>query len=354
MLKNVQEIMSGGVTHAAIWLWDEELSEAEVAAIHARIQSDPKYRDDLDGLLSVFAAMEELAEERAVEEIARDYRHLLRDRRRKRRFAFGMAASMLLAIGTSLAVFSPWRGPEDSHLHKYFTRIGEQQTIELTDGSVVTLNTGSQLVVDYGGPDRRILLAGGEAYFAVAEDSKRLFTVDLGARAVTALGTTFNVRKDPERYQVAVLEGAVTIHEAQSDVSRSPLPVSADGRTVVLTKPGPRRVEAGWVAEFEVSRDELTAFQPESLDRYHAWRSGLLSFYDESLRQVVQELNRYSRRKILIEDSAIMEWPVYTAIRVTEIDGALRALERALPIAITWHYDRIVITASRENEQRNQ
>ena len=353
MLKNVQEIMSGDVTHAAVWLWYEELSEAEAAAIHARVQSDPNYREDLDGLLSVFAAMEGLADERAVEAIARDYRHLLRDCRTKRRFALGMAAGVLLAIGTSLAVLSPWRGPDDSHLQEYFTRIGEQQTIELTDGSVVTLNTGSQLVVDYGGPVRRILLEGGEAFFEVAADPERSFTVDLGTHAVTALGTTFNVRKDPERYQVAVLEGAVAIHEATADVSRSAPAVSADGQAVVLAKPGPRRVEASWVAEFDVSRDELTAFQPESMDRYRNWRSGLLSFYDEPLRQVVQELNRYSRRKILIEDTAIMECPVYTAIRVTEIDAALRALEHALPIAITWHYDRIVITASGEYEQHN-
>ena len=351
MLKNLHEILRGDATYAMVYLLSDALSEAEAAAINNRVLRDPEYRDDLDGLLADFDAMGGLDDDAAVEAIARDYRQLLRDRRTKRRLALGMAAGILVALGAVLTVYAPWTN--DRHVETYFTRIGEQQTIALADGSVVTLNTGGQLVVDYGGRPRRILLGRGEAYFEVAADPERPFMVDLGTHTVTALGTTFNVRKDPERYQVAVLEGAVAIHEATAEVSRSPPSVSADGQPVILARSGPRRVEAGWVAEVEVSRDELTAFQPESLDRYHDWRSGLLIFYDESLRKVVQELNRYSRRTILIEDTAILEWPVYTAIRVAEIDGALRALERALPIAITWHYDRIVITASRETEQHN-
>ena len=57
-------------------------------------------------------------------------------RRRQQRLALGMAAGFLVAIAAALAVFLP--GPQDSHLEKYFTRIGEQQKIELADGSVVT------------------------------------------------------------------------------------------------------------------------------------------------------------------------------------------------------------------------
>ena len=339
MLKNVQEIMSGDVTHAAVWLWFEELSEAEASAIHTRVQSDPKYREDLDGLLAVFASMEALADERRVEAIARDYRHLLRERRMKRRFALGMAAGLLLAIGASLAVFLP--GPDDRALPMYFTRIGEQQTIELADGSAVTLNTGSQLVVDYSESARRLLLQRGEAFFEVVDDPQRPFTVDLGLRSVTAMGTVFNVRKDPQHYQVAVIEGAVAVHE-----------VTADGRAAVPAAPGPRRVEAGWVAEFDVGRNKLTAFRPESMDRYRNWRSGLLTFFHEPLSQVVEELNRYSRTKIRIEEASVMELSVVTVIRVTDIDAALRGLERLLPIQVTRHYDRIVITAKNTDESR--
>ena len=347
MLKNLQEIMGGDVTHALVRLWSDELSETEAMAIHTRVQRDPKYREELDSLHAAFASIKALAGDRPVEAIVRDHRRLLQKRRGKRRFALGMAAGVVLALGAVVVVFSP--DSDDRALPMYFSRIGEQQTIELGDGSVITLNTASQLVVDYSGAARRVLLERGEAYFEVAEDHARPFTVDLGTHAVTALGTAFNVRKAPERYQVAVIEGAVAVHAVTADVSASPPPVSADGQAVVLATPGPRRVEAGWVAEFDVSGNELTAFQPESMDRYQDWRSGMLTFDREQLYQVIQELNRYSRKKILIEDASIRELTVYTTVSVNEIDAALKGLEKLLAIKVRWHYDRIVITGSAAN-----
>lgn len=341
MLKNLQEIMGGDVTHAAVRLWSDELSGAEAAAIHERAQGDPQYREELEGLLTALDSIEPLGIDRAIEAISREYPHLLRERRSKRQVVLGIAAGIVFALGTSLAVYSPWRAADDSHLKKYVTRIGEQQTIELDDGSVVTLNTGGQVVVDFSAAARRILLERGEAYFEVAEDASRPFTVDLGFHAVTAVGTAFNVRKDPERYEVAVIEGAVAFHVVTDEPSALSPPDSVAG-------PGPRKVTAGWVVEFDVKHDELTAFRPASMDRYSDWRTGLLSFSRESLSQVVQELNRYSRRKILIEDASVLDLRVLTVIRVTEIDAALHGLEQALPIKVTRHYDRIVITASAE------
>ena len=346
MLKNLQEIMSGEVEDALLHLWSDQLSEAEAAAIQNRVRNEPKYREEFHGSLAILALMEALEDDTEIQAIVPKIRRLMEKRRSRRNVALGMAAGMLVAIGAGLTYFSPWSGPDDSHLQKYFTRIGGQQTIELDDGSVVTLNTASQLVVDYSGQVRRILLERGEAYFEVAKDSDRPFTVDLGLRSVTAVGTAFNVRKRPERYQVAVIEGAITFHETMADMAASAPRVSADGHAVLLSTLGQRRVEAGWVAEFDVSRNQLTAFRPESMDRYQNWRSGLLGFASEPLYLVVQELNRYSRKKILIEDTSIMELQVYTVIRVSAIDSAVKGLELVLPIKVTQHYDRIVITAS--------
>lgn len=327
MLKSLQEIMNGGAEHALHRLWSDQLSEPEAAAIQARAAADPKYQDELDGLLAVFDSIEGLEGDRAVEEVTRDYQRLLHKRRSKVRVALGMAAVTLVAVSATLTVFSISRAPDDGHLQKHFTRIGEQQTIQLDDGSVVTLNTAGQLVVDYSGPTRRILLERGEAYFEVAEDPDRPFTVDLGLRSVTVVGTEFNVRKDPQHYQVAVVEGAVSIGEF------------ADGAAQ-------HRLEAGWVAEVDVQRNELNAFRPESMDRYAGWRNGMVSFSREPLYQVVQELNRYTRKKILIEDTTVMDLSVYVIVNIHEIDAALDGLEGLLPIEVTRHYDRVVITGS--------
>ena len=349
VLKNLQEIMGGDVTHALVRLWSDELSEAEAIAIHSRVQGDPHYQEELEGLFAAFDSIGALEDNRAIEEIAGDYRRLLQKRRSRRSVALGMAAGMLLAIGAALTYFSPWGSRDDSHLQKYFTHVGEQQTIELDDGSVITLNTGGQLVVDYSGQVRRVLLERGEAYFEVAEDPDRAFTVDMGVRAVTVVGTEFNIRKNPHRYQITVIEGAVALHESADEVSFSHPPVSVDGQPVVISAPEQRRVEEGWVAEFNVSRNRLRAFRPESMDQYSDWRSGVIEFSREPLYRVVRELNRYSRKRILIEDASVMELNVYSVVRIRDIDAALSSLEQVLPVEVTRHYDRIVITAAAGN-----
>ena len=346
MLETLNKIMSGGAEHSLLQLWSGQLSEAEAAAIRARAKDDPKFREEYLGSLEILAAMEELETTSEIRAIAEESRHIIELRRSKRRAALGIAAGVVLAVGAALLYIAPWSGPDNSHLERHFTRIGEQKTIDLDDGSVVTLNTATQLVVDYSEQDRKILLERGEALFEVAEDRDRPFTVELGVRSVTALGTVFNIRKHPERYHVAVLEGAVYLHPLTEEASPSAPPVSTEDELIVIEAPTQRRLDEGWVADFEVSGNRMIAFQPESMERYQAWRTGMLRFYREPLYQVVQELNRYTRKKILIEDAAVMELSVYAAVSVKELDSALNALEQLLPIKVTKHYDRIVITGS--------
>lgn len=348
MLKILQAIMSGGAEHALHRLWSNQLTEAEAAAIHVRARKDPGYREELDRSLGFLAGVEALADDGEIRTIATDYRRVLRERKSKQRLALGIAAGVLVAFGAALVNFplQPARAPDGRLMQKHATGVGEQRAIELDDGSVVTLNTNAQLLVDYGDESRRILLERGEAYFEAARDSERPFTVDLGFGSVTALGTAFNIRKHRERFQVAVIEGTVALHESAGEIPASPAPLPASGQAVVIAAPSERLLEEGWVAEFDLSRDQLTAFRPESMERYGGWRGGMLGFYQEPLNQVVQELNRYSRKKILIEDASVMELSVSMAVSIQEIDSAIKSLELVLPVEVSRHYDRIVIGAS--------
>ena len=349
MVNNLKDVIDGDVEDALLRLWSDELSEAEAAAIRTRVRNDPKYREDFHGLLAILASMEALAGDRAIQVIVPDIRQLIQKRRSRVSAGLGMAAGMLVTIGAALTFLAPWGEPDYSHLETHHTRIGEQRTIQLDDGSVVTLNTAGRLAVDYNDWTRRVGLERGEVYFEVAEDAERPFTVDLGARSVTAVGTAFNIRKTPDRYQLAVIEGTVTFHHAADQLASSQPPVSVDGRPVVISSPGQRSVEKGWVAEYQLSRDRLTAFRPESMEPYHQWRSGTLSFRAERLYRVVQELNRYSAKKILIEDASVMDLSVYATAGIDEIDVVLDGLEKLLPIKVTRHHDRTVITGTEGN-----
>jgi len=91
------------------------------------------------------------------------------------------------------------------------TRIGERLQTMLADGSVVWLNTDTELQVAFSASRRSVHLARGEAYFDVAKDPSRPFVVSVGDRTITAVGTAFNVYRRGDETRVTVLEGKVEV-----------------------------------------------------------------------------------------------------------------------------------------------
>ena len=74
-----------------------------------------------------------------------------------------------------------------NHSPQYRTAIGEQRIVKLEDGSIVTLNTRSQIKVRFERDRRRIDLIEGEALFEVAHDTARPFQVFAGTAEVRAV-----------------------------------------------------------------------------------------------------------------------------------------------------------------------
>lgn len=262
--------------------------------------------------------------------------------RRPKKIIFSAAASILLAV--FIGVMTLWpdnAGIDQSHMERHVTRIGEQKSIELEDGSTITLNTATQLLIAFSDKERKIILERGEAYFSVAPDPERLFTVDTGYRAITVMGTEFNIHKMPDKLELAVLDGMVAMHAPEESPSASSPQLSNN------TSPARQyRVPAGWRAEFNVNKQSITGEKPPHLDSDYSWRSGILDFDGTPLVEVVQEFNRYSGKKILIEDASIMDLKVLATIKINRLDLALDGLEQTLPIKVTQYFDRIVLTHS--------
>ncbi|HEX2139616.1 MAG TPA: FecR domain-containing protein, partial [Woeseiaceae bacterium] len=107
---------------------------------------------------------------------------------RKRRGVRWMAAAGLAALSVlaSLPFLLP-QDPPPAVAHK--TDFGEQRSIALSDGSIIILNTVSEVAVRYDEAARRVELHSGEAMFDVAADSGRPFVVEAGSVALKVLGT---------------------------------------------------------------------------------------------------------------------------------------------------------------------
>lgn len=97
--------------------------------------------------------------------------------------------------------------------------LGQKLTIQLSDGSVVKLNSGSSLTYPEQFNDTREATLEGEAFFDVEKDPERPFIVKTGSVRTTVLGTSFSVKhyKDEAEIKVAVLTGLVGVNRISED-----------------------------------------------------------------------------------------------------------------------------------------
>lgn len=198
----------------------------------------------------------------------------------RRRIVFNFkswsAAAAVVAVVVSAAIYK--LGLSWQHFE---TPIGEQRTIQLTEGSIVNLNAQSHVEVHFDASQRDVHLLDGEATFKVAKDRSRPFRVYTPGVVVEAVGTQFNVYTHTNgTTTVAVLEGRVKITSTRSsDIQRSttPLPLAA-GEEATISSSG------------QVERESHLAVA-EAI----AWQQRKLIFKRTSLEDMATEFNRYNR-----------------------------------------------------------
>ncbi len=142
--------------------------------------------------------------------------HETRARRRKRRGPAVRAAAFALAALApawwALHAQLPWLAAD------LRSGVGEHRTIELSDGSRLTLNTDSAVDIVYSAQERRIVLRQGEILAEVAPgQASRPFVVDARDGSATALGTRYIVRLLPDATRVTVTESHVKACPARPD-----------------------------------------------------------------------------------------------------------------------------------------
>ncbi len=239
--------------------------------------------------------------------------------------AAGIAAGLVLVAATAVALIT---GPFERLAHQanglhqlggadYATAVGERLAVTLPDGSVVTLNTDSALDVAYGDRLRLVRLLKGQAYFEVAADAETPFVVEAAGRRITALGTAFDVRLDPDRFQILLAEGRV-------GVARSPYAFDmAGGDRQILLEAG-----QGLVAVFGAPEEIVTV----DVERQLRWRQGFVEFDGEPLINVIAEMNRYADARLVVQDARIADLRVSGVFRVGDQSQFVQVITRILPV----------------------
>lgn len=270
-------------------------------------------------------------------------------RARKRRWqASALAASLVAAIGIGLLmpdnIHQQWGEWRDRAYYAllgdplYRTAIGEQRHFELEDGSILTLNTDSRAAVQYRAGTRHIVLRQGQALFEVARDELRPFVVTAGEHRLTALGTAFDVRLAERRFEVVLIEGRLAIEQENPDTARdtlsetrSPADLSSDD-TLRTPRPGAHILSAG--EQFVATIAAPPVIGPADVDRATSWRDGQLIFRKDRLDEVVNEINRYSKRKVILADASLGDLRISGIVNIGNTAVFVETLTSYYPLMI--------------------
>lgn len=228
----------------------------------------------------------------------------------------GLAAAICLIA--ALGATSFWYGnPATLIASDYHTSPGEQRSIDLPDGSVVELSTDSAIALHFNKNERRITLIEGAAYFTVTSmgpTENRPFVVEGANGTAMALGTQFAVERLPDADTVEVTVAEHDVRVTLSDTAGS-------ARQVVLSP--------GQSVRYSPAAG-LGKVSPRDVEQATAWRRGRLIFDQVPLSEVVAELNRYRRGRIVITGSTLANRKVSGVFRVDDLDNALNTIASEL------------------------
>jgi transmembrane sensor len=232
----------------------------------------------------------------------------------RRRALAALAAGLLVAAGLgAYQLLAP---------DVYATGRSERRVVTLADGSTLSLDAMTRVLVDYSDDARRLRLLKGQARFDVAHDVSRPFSVRAWDRTVVATGTAFNIDVFGGQARVTLIEGRVLVmptapRPGQAAPAAKPVELRA-GEQLVASGEAPAKVVAG-----------------VDLQQATAWQQGKLMFDKEPLAEAVARMNRYSQRKIIVGDPVAGAAPVSGAFDAGNTKGFLEAVTTYLPITAT-------------------
>lgn len=323
---------------AAVWTWRMDCCEftpADQQAYEAWLRQDSRHRRAMEELSKVWGALDGLAEAKRGEKIA-TFTDAAKRAALRGRHPWWFAAAAMLAVAVAATVWVQ-KGREVQTLA---TAVGQQRTVTLADGSIVSLNTNTILETDLSRRVRQIYLRKGEAHFQVAHDRSRPFLVHAGDAVVRAVGTQFEVRLLTDQHiDVVVDEGRVEVQAAEP---APPAYAAHDGGARAQSVATVRALSAGQQLSTASADYAVVPVSPAQLSSELAWREGAIIFNGQPLSEAIAEIERYTDARIVVGDPRIAGLRVGGRFRTDDVQGFFDGLQAALPVTIRRTADGLI------------
>jgi len=197
-----------------------------------------------------------------------------------------------IKIGNSKEIEQPVIKKDEVVLNTLIVPFGKRSKIELSDGSIVWLNSGSKLVYPRSfSKNRREVYIEGEATFDIAHDKNRPFNVIADNHNIEVLGTVFNVSnyKDEQSISTVLKSGSVQI--------------SYKGNSVFKPK-GVLKITPGTLTVYNKKAHNIITEKVE-VEKYFSWIEGKLIFKNDDIKLIMKKLSRYYNVDIVINKKSI-------------------------------------------------
>jgi len=189
----------------------------------------------------------------------------------------------------------------------------------LEDGSSLQLRTGAHLLIPeaFKATSRRVEIVSGDVFFDIAPDEKRPFVITHPWADVKVVGTEFIISVDTvaHAYTIMVIEGKVSFTPQLSK------------KNIMLS--------AGNGLRFHADTRVIESLQNVEHNDI-SWHTGVLSFVDTPVKDVVTDLSRHFAVEIAIENPAVADC-LFTAplpYRDVSLDVILEALSTTFGMSI--------------------
>lgn len=190
---------------------------------------------------------------------------------------------------------------------------GTRTEVNLPDGSLVWLNSGSSLSysIPFQKENRKVNLSG-EGYFSVKSDKKNPFSIITSKINVLVTGTELNVEAYPKDSisQVTLVKGVASVKISEE----KNILLAPDTQVQVNTLSRSHKLK------------EIDA------RLYAKWKDGILVFRDEPLENIFKRIGRTFNVKIAVKDSLLSKQLYRATFKNESLTQILNAIQISVPI----------------------
>lgn len=248
-------------------------------------------------------------------------------------FKYAAILFFVISIG-SLAYFFV---NQKELLPEYYTSViaenGQISKVELPDGSIVWLNSGSEITYsNFFASDNRNIKLAGEAYFEVTKIEGLPLVVDCEELLVKVLGTQFNVAAYPNNNFVDVVLEKGSVELLNEEVESFSC-----------------KLKQGERALFDKSNRDLTVSNVNT-SKFTSWKKGIMNVYDQTLEELVERLETRYNQEFEFNDD-VKNFHYTFTIKNESLDEIIKLMEKITPIKATQKQDTILLKLDKNKKK---